>query len=143
MKTVIVSGYFDPLHVGHIDYLEHAQKLGDTVWAIVNSDAQAALKKGRAFMHEAERMRVVGSIWCVNKTILAIDGDASVSATIRHLVQTAQPLGREWVFAKGGDRFAGEIPEAAVCRELGVEIRDGLGAKIQSSSALIAGAKAT
>ena len=59
MKTVVASGYFDPIHVGHIEYLELASKLGDRLVVIVNNDNQAILKKGKAFMSEVDRLKIV------------------------------------------------------------------------------------
>ena len=125
-KVIAVSGYFDPLHVGHIDYLEMASRLGDELVVIVNSDHQAALKKGKSFMEEADRVRIVGSLKCVDKAVLSIDTDRTVCESLRMVAPD--------VFANGGDRANHEIPEAKVCRELSIEIIDGLGDKIRSSS---------
>ena len=62
MKTVVASGYFDPIHVGHIEYLELASKIGDRLVVIVNSDHQAGLKKGKSFMTEEDRVKIVSSL---------------------------------------------------------------------------------
>ena len=129
---VCASGYFDPLHVGHLEYLEKAAAHGPLI-VIVNSDAQAIMKKGKPFMPAAERMRIVNALRCVDAVIEARDTDGSVCETLRML--------KPRYFAKGGDRFSGNIPELAVCNELGIKLIDGLGNKIQSSSSLIAGAK--
>ena len=126
IKTVAASGYFDPIHVGHIEYLEMAAKLGDRLVVIVNNDEQAVLKKGAPFMSAEDRLKIVSSLRCVDEAILSIDADPSVCESLR----AVQPD----IFAKGGDRFVNEIPEAAVCREMGAEIVDGLGMKIRSSS---------
>ena len=126
MKTVVASGYFDPLHVGHIEYLELASKLGDRLVVIVNSDHQASLKKGKSFMSEEDRVKIVSSLRFLDEVFLSIDLDASVCESIRAVNPDT--------FAKGGDRFSSEIPEAKVCNELGVDIVDSLGAKIRSSS---------
>lgn len=126
MKTVVASGYFDPIHVGHIEYLELASKIGDRLVVIVNSDHQAGLKKGKSFMTEEDRVKIVSSLRCVDEVFLSIDTDASVCESIRAIHPDA--------FAKGGDRFSDDIPEAVVCTELGVEIVDSLGKKIRSSS---------
>ena len=58
-KVVIVSGYFDPLHVGHLEYLRMASQLGDTLLVIINNDEQAKLKKGESFMNEKDRMEIM------------------------------------------------------------------------------------
>ena len=125
-KTVVASGYFDPIHVGHIEYLEMAAKLGDRLVVIVNNDNQAALKKGAPFMTEEDRLKIVSSLKCVDEVFLSIDEDSTVCRSL----QAVSPD----IFAKGGDRFIDEIPEATTCKEIGAEIVDGLGMKIRSSS---------
>ena len=125
-RTVVASGYFDPIHVGHIEYLEMAAKLGDKLIVIVNNDNQAALKKGAPFMTEGDRLKIVSSLKCVDEVFLSIDEDPTVCRSL----QAVNPD----VFAKGGDRFVDEIPEATTCKEIGAEIVDGLGMKIRSSS---------
>jgi rfaE bifunctional protein nucleotidyltransferase chain/domain len=129
MKVVAASGYFNPLHKGHVEYLEKAKLLGDKLVVIVNSDHQRTLKGSTEFMNEEERMIIVAALRCVDEVILSIDKDGTVCDTIA--------LIKPDVFAKGGDRFASEIPEAKVCQELGIEMIDGLGNKIQSSSWLL------
>ena len=124
--TVVASGYFDPLHVGHIEYLEKAKQLGDELVVIVNSDVQAKIKKGRAFMREEDRLKIVKSLKCVDKALISIDNNNSVCESLRVV--------KPHIFANGGDRKEEEIPEAEVCRELGIEMVDGLGEKIRSSS---------
>ena len=128
MKVVVTSGYFDPLHVGHLECLEMAAKLGDKLIVIVNSDLQAKLKKGESFMKEEDRMRIVSALKCVDEVFLSVDKDKSQCQSLRHLNPD--------IFAKGGDRMSDEIPESKVCKELGINIVDGLGEKIRSSSDL-------
>ena len=123
---VSTSGYFDPLHVGHLECLEMAKELGDRLIVIVNSDLQAKLKKGKSFMNENDRMKIVSALKCVDHVFLSIDKDKSQCESLRHI----QPD----IFAKGGDRTSNEIPEAKVCREMNIKIVDGLGKKIRSSS---------
>lgn len=125
-RTVVASGYFDPIHVGHIEYLEMAAKLGDKLIVIVNNDNQAVLKKGTPFMTEGDRLKIVSSLKCVDEVFLSIDEDPTVCRSL----QAVSPD----IFAKGGDRFVDEIPEATTCKEIGAEIVDGLGMKIRSSS---------
>lgn len=132
-KVIVFSGYFDPLHVGHLEGLELAKALGGKLIVIVNSDKQAILKKGFAFMPEGERMKIVKALEFVDDVVLSIDKDRTICKTLEMI--------KPHIFAKGGDRHAGEIPESAICRELGIEIIDGLGAKIQSSSELTERAK--
>jgi D-beta-D-heptose 7-phosphate kinase/D-beta-D-heptose 1-phosphate adenosyltransferase len=129
--VVATSGYYDPLHVGHLECLELSKKMGDLLVVIVNNDAQAALKKGKSFMPESERVKIIDGLRCVDYVFLSIDEDQTVVKSLAAINPT--------VFTKGGDRFAGEIPEATICRALGIRMVDGLGSKIQSSSSLIAG----
>ena len=126
LTTVAASGFFDPLHVGHIEMLEKAKRLGDKLIVIVNNDAQAQLKKGKSFMTQEDRLKIIRSLKCVDEAFLAIDEDMSVCKSLA--------LCKPHIFANGGDRKEEEIPEAKVCRELGIEMMDGLGDKIRSSS---------
>jgi len=129
MKIVAASGYFNPLHKGHVEYLERAKKLGDKLIVIVNSDFQVKLKGSKEFMDEHERLNIVRSLSCVDMAILSADTDPTVCKTLW--------LVRPDIFAKGGDRYTYEIPESKICRDLGIAVVDGLGAKIQSSSWLL------
>ena len=125
---VAVSGYFDPLHVGHIEYFKLARELGDKLIVILNNDRQAVLKKGKIFMPLNERKVILEAVKYVDEVFVSIDQDASVCKSIEKV--------RPHIFAKGGDRFKFEIPEAKICKELGIKIIDGLGDKIQASSSL-------
>lgn len=126
---VAASGYFDPLHVGHIEYLQQARALGDTLVVIVNTAHQAHLKKGYEFMPFRERAAILAAFPFVDEIKTCIDEDTTVCETLREL----QPH----IFAKGGDRAKGEIPESPVCRECDIRVVDGLGDKVQSSSELV------
>ena len=128
MKIVVTSGYFDPLHVGHLECLELAKQLGDKLIVIVNSDLQAKLKKGKSFMNQEDRIKIISALKCVDEVFLSIDKDKTQCESLKYLKPN--------IFAKGGDRMSDEIPESKVCRELGIEIVDGLGKKIRSSSKL-------
>jgi D-beta-D-heptose 7-phosphate kinase/D-beta-D-heptose 1-phosphate adenosyltransferase len=127
--VVACSGYFNPLHKGHVEYLEKAKTLGDKLVVIVNSDHQRAIKGSKEFMDENERMLIVKALRCVDEVILSVDKDGTVCESLK--------LVKPDIFAKGGDRFATEIPEAKVCDELKITMVDGLGNKIQSSSWLL------
>lgn len=138
----IVSGYFDPLHVGHLENIELAKKLCDRVVVIVNNDNQAILKKGKPFMSQEDRLKIMESLRDVDAVILSVDQDKSVCLSLREVVvRFGQAY--DYYFCKGGDRFAGEIPESEVCRQLNIKIVDGLGAKIRASSELIANSNIT
>ena len=128
MKKIAISGYFDPIHVGHIEYINNAKKLGDWLIVIVNNNKQCVLKKGKHFMDENDRLLIVKNIKAVDEVFLSIDDDK----TVRKSLKTVNPD----VFANGGDRKNFEIPESKVCKENNIEIIDGLGDKIRSSSDL-------
>jgi cytidyltransferase-like protein len=135
MKTIVASGYFDPLHVGHIEYLNKAAFLGERLIVIVNNDKQCVLKKGKPFQSESDRLTIIRNLKCVYRAFLSSDEDGTVCQSIKD-THSAFKIA---IFAKGGDRYSTEIPEAAICKELGIEIVDGLGEKIRSSSELIKG----
>ncbi len=128
MKKVCISGYFDPLHVGHIEYINKAKKLGDYLVVIVNNNLQCKLKKGKFFMDENDRVEIVRNLKSVDEVFLSIDDDKTVCQSLKKLKPS--------IFANGGDRKNYEIPESKVCDMYGIEIIDGLGEKIRSSSDL-------
>ena len=130
MTTVCASGYFDPIHVGHLEYLRGAKRLGDRLVVIVNNDRQATLKKGRPFMPAVERAKIVEALEFVDDVCIAIDEDRTVCKTLMEVCPQ--------IFCNGGDQNNTSIPEASICDELGIELVDGLGDKIQSSSWLLA-----
>jgi cytidyltransferase-like protein len=134
-KIVCVSGYFNPLHKGHIEYLELAKRIGDKLVVIVNSDKQSILKKGSSFMKESERLEIIRSLKCVDYAVLSIDEDRTVCKTLEAV--------RPHIFANGGDQNNDTIPERTICDKLGIKLVDGLGEKIQSSSWIIANSKNT
>ena len=128
MKKIAISGYFDPIHVGHVEYINNAKKLGDWLIVIVNNNKQCALKKGKHFMDENDRVLIVKNIKAVDEVFLSIDDDKTVCKSLKEVNPD--------VFANGGDRKNYEIPESIVCKENNIEIIDGLGDKIRSSSDL-------
>ena len=136
MKIAITSGYFDPLHIGHIELLARSKMNADKLIVIVNNDAQARIKKEKEFMNELDRCIIVQSLKFVDEVKLSIDEDTSVCNTLRYLFSElkAKHPDATLVFTKGGDRTKGEIPEAKVCKEFNVYIQDGLGNKIRNSS---------
>ncbi len=128
LTSVAVSGYFDPIHVGHLEYLQLAKKLGDHLTVIINNNLQAELKKGSTFMDEKDRMEIVAALRCVDEVFLSIDTDKSVCKSLEHI--------KPDIFANGGDRLLDEIPETAVMKKYNIKMVDGLGSKIRSSSDL-------
>jgi cytidyltransferase-like protein len=133
MSIACVSGYFDPIHIGHIEYFKLAKQSADQLMVIVNNDEQATLKKGRAFMPVDERIKIIQELKCVDFVVKSVDLDRTVCKTLSIAVP------RPTFFCNGGDQNNNSIPEATICRELGIALVDGLGDKIQSSSWLIKG----
>ena len=135
-KAIIVSGYFNPIHKGHLEYFNNAKAIADKLFVIVNNDHQRELKASKEFQDEKERMIIVSNIKAVDKAILSIDTDRTVCATIKMI---AEQFGSEFElgFANGGDQNNDTIPERSVCEQMNVALIDGLGDKIQSSSWLI------
>ncbi len=137
-KIIITSGYFNPLHIGHINLIREAKNLGDFLIVIVNNDKQVKIKGSVPFMLEQERIEIVKALRYADDVILSIDEDNSVIKSLE-LVASRNP-NKDLVFAKGGDRNVGNIPEKEVCQRLGIDIVSGVGGdKIQSSSSLING----
>jgi len=133
---IIVSGYFNPIHKGHIEYFQNSKANGDKLFVIVNNDFQRALKGSKEFQDENERVFIVENLKLVDNCFLAIDKDRSVVETIKVIYDQ---FGNEYhlAFANGGDQNNDTIPERPICQELGIELIDGLGSKIQSSSWLL------
>lgn len=136
-KAIIVSGYFNPIHKGHLEYFNNAKASGDVLIVIVNNDLQRHLKGSKEFQKEDERLFIVQNIKAVDHAMLSIDTDRTVISTIR-LVHERFGDQYQLAFANGGDQNNESIPEAGVCERLGIELIDGLGDKIQSSSWLLA-----
>jgi cytidyltransferase-like protein len=139
-KVVCVSGFFDPLHHGHIDYLQKAKALArtadgpGTLWVIINSDAQAASKKGKEFMPAKERLKLVRSLGCVDACVIAPDEDHTVCQAIEAIHPDIFAIGLD-----EGPEYMKE--ERQACARLGIEVVCPLGARVQSSSFLIQKAK--
>lgn len=127
---VAVSGGFDPLHPGHLDLLEAARALGTELVVILNSDEFLIRKKGAAFMPWGQRARILSALRCVDEVVPAIDSDQTVC---KSLIQY-----RPDIFANGGDRVEGNVPEDEVCRVNHIKMVYGVGGgKTESSSDLL------
>ena len=135
-KAIIVSGYFNPIHKGHIEYFNNAKALADELIVIVNSDLQRALKGSSEFQMEQERLFIVSNIKSVDHCMLSIDQDRTVCKTIERI---SNDFGEKYTldFANGGDQNNNTIPEKTICDQKGISLVDGLGDKIQSSSWLL------
>ena len=133
MKRVMVSGGFDPIHVGHVRMILEAAEHGEVI-VVANSDDWLMRKKGYVFMPWEERAEIICSIRGVVEVVEVDDSDGTVCEAIDHH--------RPDIFANGGDRKSDNTPEVSLCRKLGIEMMWGTGGgKIQSSSDLVSKSK--
>tara|TARA_Y100000816_G_C25551487_1_gene298511 strand:- start:66 stop:500 length:435 start_codon:yes stop_codon:yes gene_type:complete len=132
-KAVLVSGYFNPLHKGHIEYFKLARQKGDLLFVIVNNDHQRKIKGSKEFMLEEERVLILEELKIVDEVFLSIDKDMSVSNSIEKIYKKYLNS-YDFIFANGGDQTIESIPETDICKRLKIKMIDGLGNKIQSSS---------
>ena len=134
MKRIVVSGGFDPVHIGHLRMFERAKQLGDHLNVILNSDQFLLKKKGYKFMDFQERREIILGFECVDEVTESVDKDETVCKTIEMLAKKNEID----VFANGGDREkANDLPEAKICEENNIQMVFGIGGeKIQSSSIL-------
>ena len=139
IKTlVIASGYFNPVHKGHIDYLKQSKELGDKLFVIVNNDTQRQMKGSKEFMNEDERKVVIETLKPVDWAVIAIDKDnRQVDKSIEMIHMLYKDEFQNFIFTNGGDQTEQTIAEGDVCRKLGIKMVFGLGDKIQSSSWLL------
>ena len=135
--AVVVSGYFDPIHVGHLEMMKLAKQLGDELVVIVNNDKQAKLKKKKSFMSEDDRLKIVKAIRYTDAAFISVDEDKTVCGSLEKIRRNYKDY--NIIFANGGDRHSGEIPESKVCKKCDIQMIDGLGDKIRSSSKIIKG----
>lgn len=134
-KISIVSGYFNPLHVGHLDMMEAARSLTGYLVVIVNNDTQQVSKKGKVIQPLDHRLRIVRALQVTDEAIASVDQDSTVRKTLG-LVRGQHPTAT-LIFANGGDRSQRSVvAESDVCEALGIELRFGVGgeAKADSSS---------
>lgn len=121
MKTVIVSGYFNPLHGGHLNLFEAAREYGDRLVVIVNNDTQQMLKKGKIILDENNRMRLIEALEVVNEAFLSVDQDPTVVESLQVVADSFKE--DELIFCNGGDRnTTNEIPETEVCRRNNIKM---------------------
>jgi len=134
-KVVMVSGAFDPVHIGHVRLFNEAKKLGDELVILLNNDNWLKLKKGYAFMPEQERKEIIEAFEAVDKVILSHHPKNTKDISVIEDIKLIRPH----IFAKGGDRHSGNIPETSICEEIGCMIVNdvGFGGKVQSSSWLV------
>ncbi len=135
-KAIIVSGYFNPIHKGHIELFHNAKLHGDKLIVIVNNDKQRLLKGSKEFMFEEERLLIINELEVTDIVMLSIDKDSTVCKTIEKVYNNYSNLYNLY-FANGGDQDNKSIPEVSTCDNLGIKLLEGLGDKIQSSSWLL------
>ena len=135
-KLVIVSGYFNPLHKGHLELFRKAKEVGDLLCVIVNNDKQRELKGSQFFQDQDERIEIIRELSIVDMAWISIDNDKTQNETLKMLVNKFYGT-MKLAFANGGDQNNDTIPEAEICRIFNIELIDGLGDKIQSSSWLL------
>lgn len=140
----IASGYFNPIHKGHIELFERAKEICDRLIVIVNNDKQRELKGSNEFQSEVERCKIISSLRPVDGVLLSIDEDRTVGESLKLLHERYKKLeintaGAEYklIFINGGDQFSNEVAERDVCMEYDIYMIDGMGGKIQSSSWLL------
>tara|TARA_B100001093_G_scaffold82403_1_gene73807 strand:+ start:9133 stop:9561 length:429 start_codon:yes stop_codon:yes gene_type:complete len=132
-RAIIVSGYFNPLHKGHLEYFKLAKSIADELFVIINNDIQRKLKGSKEFMLEEERCLIISNLIVVDKIFLSVDNDRTVIKTIEK-INSEMSDKYNLIFGNGGDQNNLTIPETDICKKLGIKMVDNLGDKIQSSS---------
>ncbi len=145
-KIVMISGGFDPIHIGHIRYMQEAKKLGSKLVVVINNDNWLYSKKGYFFMPEEERKEIIEALGCVDEVIISGHKKNMKGPKAMSVVKEIKRIKPD-IFAKGGDRdqkdankIASSLnPEQELCRSLGIEVvfNVGRGGKIRSSSELV------
>lgn len=137
MQTVAISGGFDPVHIGHIELMEEARKLGDKLIVIVNNDNWLLAKKGFVFMKEEERAAIIRAIRFVDEVVITKHPEHPTDMSVCAELETVRPT----IFANGGDRKpdGDPVPEVTLCEKLNIQLvyNAGKSGKVQSSSELV------
>jgi cytidyltransferase-like protein len=135
----IASGYFNPLHIGHIELFERAKEIADRLVVIVNNDRQLELcGAGKEFQNDKERYKIISSLKSVDGVVLSIDMDTTVRESLKFLYErysfmedssreSGNPTLFKLIFVNGGDQFSNTVAERDVCKEYGIYMIDGMG----------------
>jgi cytidyltransferase-like protein len=134
-KIIMVSGGFDPVHIGHVRMFEEAKNLGDELVVVLNNDNWLMVKKGFVFMPEADRKEILEAFRAIDRVVLTSHKPNTKDISVCHEIESIRPD----IFANGGDRKYDNIPEYELCERLGIEMvfNVGHGGKIRSSSDLV------
>lgn len=137
MKIGIVSGYFNPLHQGHLEYIEASKSRCDHLVCIVNNDLQVKLKGSKTFMDERHRRRIMAALKCVDDAVISVDDDRTVCKTIT-MIRTGM-ADHTFAFFNSGDRKGKntESSEVILCKKLGIKYVAIPMQKVYSSSKLL------
>ena len=132
-KVVMVSGGFDPVHIGHVRMFEEAKKLGDELVVVLNNDNWLKFKKGYTFMSDTDRKEIIESFRSVDRVVLTSHEPNTDDITVCRELELIRPH----IFANGGDRKENvPVPEYEICAKLGIKMvfNVGHGGKVRSSS---------
>ena len=138
MIISIVSGYFNPFHLGHLRMIQSAKTFCDKLIVIVNNDKQQILKKGKIIMDEKERVEILKAFRDVDEVILAVD-DYQIESGERPVIKTLELIAKKYskdklIFCNGGDRKdLNTIPEGDACMRNNIEIRFNVGEDFKSN----------
>lgn len=137
MRIGIVSGYFNPVHYGHIEYINAAKQNCDKLIAVINSDYQRELKGTKEFMDENHRARIIFNLKSVDDVFISVDKDKTQCQTLKYLKNKYKQY--HLIFFNSGDRKGSNLvtAESDVCKEIGIEELILELPKIYSSSELL------
>jgi cytidyltransferase-like protein len=133
MKIVVVSGFFNPLHGGHLDMIEAAKQMGDRLIVLVDNDKQQVIKKGKIILPEENRLRLIRALRAVDEAYISLGDESGQVKSLQMLIEKYPS--DYFIFANGGDRKGeGDIIEADFCRQHNIEMAFGVGGTEKADS---------